>query len=284
MSEPNDDGLSDLQHLLSAERDFPHAEYDSGRASAWSRIEATTALATGAAAGAHEAPHHVTPATPGSPARLAPTPGHSHAPGAANPAAGPGAVRAVERASATGVAAKLAAVVGMRLPLAALSLVAGSAVGAAGHATFASKPAPEIRVVTHYVERPVPRAMYTEVPALPSASAAPTAPMIPTPSVRASEPKQDGPTRLAAERELIDVARSAVGRHNPDAALRALAEHAKTFPNGALSEEREALWVQALVTAGRNMEARTRADRFRKSYPSSMLLPAVDAAVQGIAP
>lgn len=83
---------------------------------------------------------------------------------------------------------------------------------------------------------------------------------------------------LAAEQAVLDVGRTALGRGDADNALAATAEHAKKFPRGALSEEREAIAVQALALGGKKEEAKARAERFKKAHPESILLPAVLAA------
>jgi outer membrane protein assembly factor BamD (BamD/ComL family) len=84
---------------------------------------------------------------------------------------------------------------------------------------------------------------------------------------------------LRAERAILDVARTAVGRGQGAAALAALDRHAHDFPRGRLSEEREGMIIQALLMSGRSPEARSRLERFRKSFPRSMMLPALDAAL-----
>jgi hypothetical protein len=84
---------------------------------------------------------------------------------------------------------------------------------------------------------------------------------------------------LAAERALLDAARVALGRGEPDAALDAVARHAREFPNGRLTEEREALAVRALAKAGRVEEARARGVTFLEKYPRSLAGPAVRAAM-----
>lgn len=88
---------------------------------------------------------------------------------------------------------------------------------------------------------------------------------------------------LTRERALLDVARTALGRSDAPSALAACSEHERTFPRGALREEREAIAVQALVVGGLREEARARAARFEKAFPSSILLPAVRAAA-GVSP
>ena len=133
---------------------------------------------------------------------------------------------------------------------------------------------------------------------------APAAPRLPPPpphSVQPTEPetkKPDAPTRqreavkppvdsppptrdvaLADERALIEIARTALAKRQTAKALEALQSHADKFATGQLVEERESLWVQALVNAGERAQAKTKADAFRRRFPESMLLPAVDAAL-----
>ena len=100
------------------------------------------------------------------------------------------------------------------------------------------------------------------------------------PVVSALAPRGDD---LAAERAALDVARTALGRGDGANALAACDEHARRYPRGALAEEREAIAVQALVLEHRGADARVRAERFRKTHPRSILLPAVLAAA-GIDP
>jgi hypothetical protein len=88
---------------------------------------------------------------------------------------------------------------------------------------------------------------------------------------------------LAKERAVLDVARSALGRGDAANTLVAIAEHEHKYPQGALTEEREALAIQALAMQGRRTDAQARAGRFQKRFPKSMLLPAI-AAVTGEGP
>jgi outer membrane protein assembly factor BamD (BamD/ComL family) len=62
----------------------------------------------------------------------------------------------------------------------------------------------------------------------------------------------------------------------PARALQALEQHAAEFPAGMLAEERESLWIQALVAQGRKGDARAKADAFREKYPGSILWPVVE--------
>jgi hypothetical protein len=124
------------------------------------------------------------------------------------------------------------------------------------------------------------------VPALPALPALPTVDMKDLPSVPSVVTDAGAPRSgadLAAERALLDVARTALGRGDGANALSTCDDHARKFPRGALAEEREAIAVQALVLEHHGEDARVRAERFRKSHPRSILLPAVLAAA-GIEP
>lgn len=120
-----------------------------------------------------------------------------------------------------------------------------------------------------------------------SASPAPTLPSIALNDLPSATPANGAPSvsargtggsALEAERALLDVARTALGRGDGTNALAACDDHARKFPRGALGEEREAIAVQALVLGQRGEDAKLRAERFRKAYPRSILLPAVLAA------
>jgi hypothetical protein len=123
---------------------------------------------------------------------------------------------------------------------------------------------------------PQPTPAIAPVPTAPPPRAATTAPP------RAPATVDDRDLDLAAERALVDLARAGVARNQHAAALEALERHLQKFPRGRLAEERDMLWVQALVQAGRHTDARARAAAFRRRYPRSLLLPAIDAALANI--
>jgi hypothetical protein len=168
----------------------------------------------------------------------------------------------------------------------AAALVVGA--GAGRLTSPSSAPARGVSSAEAHVEREAPpvaavlapgdRSSPSEVPpaatpsSAPSASPTSTAPFVAEGSGRA-------PGNLAAERRLLDVARTALGRDNGVDALVACDEHARRFPRGTLAEEREALAVQALAECKRPSEARMRGERFRQSYPKSILLPVVLDAI-----
>jgi hypothetical protein len=167
--------------------------------------------------------------------------------------------------------------------LLAVAFVAGGAVGALVHARLT--PVPATRVVD--VDRPapwVPSAAFTAVsPTAPGPSAAPSP--LPAASIAVTSvasPPHIGRPQLDAERALLDAARVALVSGDTDTALRALDRHAQTYRRPILGEERDALFVQTLVRAGRYDEARTRAEAFRREAPQSLLRPAVDDAIASI--
>jgi len=116
----------------------------------------------------------------------------------------------------------------------------------------------------------VPTVVPSDLPLVVAAKPAPAPSALPSHAPRGSD--------LAAERAVLDMARTALNKGDNQNALAAAQEHEKKFPRGALSEEREAIAVRALSEGGRKDEAKARAERFKKSHPESILLPAVLAA------
>lgn len=112
------------------------------------------------------------------------------------------------------------------------------------------------------------------IEALPSAK---VPPVVATP-----ESSAGSAAGLAAERALLDIARAAFARGEPNEALVAAQRHAKDYPQGVLTEERDALAIRALAAMGRRDEASARAQKFRTKYPKSLLLPAIDSALRDI--
>ncbi len=88
----------------------------------------------------------------------------------------------------------------------------------------------------------------------------------------------------AEEARLVETARTALVRGNSADALIALDAHSTKYPSGERAEEREALAVQALVKAGRADDARARAERFKKGFPGSIYLGAVNASIASLPP
>jgi hypothetical protein len=121
-------------------------------------------------------------------------------------------------------------------------------------------------------------------PAEARAEAPAEAPLPPASAPRRSASQEAGAVgrdaALAAERALLETARAALARGQRVTAFDALTKHAQAFPRGRLGEERDGLFIQALISAGRIDEARARLARFRRSYPRSMLLQAFDASLR----
>lgn len=102
------------------------------------------------------------------------------------------------------------------------------------------------------------------------------------PPASAPAPRAHSDGTLAAARARLAVAYDALARGDGPGALDALARYQREFPRGRLAEERDGLWVQALVAAGRYDEARARAARFHREHAASIFAAAVDAVVRSI--
>lgn len=87
---------------------------------------------------------------------------------------------------------------------------------------------------------------------------------------------------LARERAVLDRARSALAAGEAARALEQAKRHAREFPNGILSEEREAITVNVLVRLGRYDQANQHAASFRVRYPRSLLMHSVEAAMAAV--
>lgn len=102
------------------------------------------------------------------------------------------------------------------------------------------------------------------------------------PSIQsATAPATEPHWGLEAEGELLQKGRTAMVRGDSEGALAAVEEHASRFPQGKLAEEREALRIQVLVSEDRDPEARAALGAFRRTYPRSLLGPALEEAVVG---
>jgi len=171
------------------------------------------------------------------------------------------------------------------------TLLLGAALGAGVHETLDRRAARTVSDAVAVAPAPVvspPR------PLPPGPSAEPSA-AVPAPLARAINhhhevqdhaPAIDAPTRdraLAAERALLEQARTALTRGQDGDALTVLERHARTFPQGALAEERESLLVQALVGGQQYERARRAAERFHHRFPNSIFGAGVDEAVASIA-
>ncbi len=194
------------------------------------------------------------------------------------------AARSLARAAASTASKKLP------LALIGFGLGAGSGVGATlavqgrRHvaAPLASSGTPP---VSGLAAPPPPRPMPSPVTVPPprpvrhrAAAAAPSRP--PAAAVLPLAQPQPRDERLAAERALLEKGRTALTRGDAPGSLAVVADHARRFPDGELAEEREALRIQALLAEDRRAEALAVLGAFRRRFPGSLLLPALDRELE----
>lgn len=247
---------------LAAERD--HLPRDAARAERlFSRVVVTVgavAVATGSAAAAGSA-----------------------AAGSAAAGSSAGAPLASGAAKVAGATMTAKAAVG----LAALAFALGTGAGVALERTRSPEhaaPRSEPSSSASSSAAPVPEVPASVLSAAtpPSASVAtsrPSSSPVPVPPEATATTQDQKDAELAAERALVDRARSALGRGDTAASLEAVAAHETRFPRGRLTEERELVAIQTLVRRGDGAAAKARADRFRKTHPKSVFLPAIDRLV-----
>ena len=120
----------------------------------------------------------------------------------------------------------------------------------------------------------VPRSAAPPAPnSAPSSSPSALSSNAASPSLASSSPAASSST---SERTLIDDARSVLASGHPGTAIRML----QAFQgSGPYSEEREAIWIEALIGAARLDEARQRLTRFAHQYPKSRRLDAFRQAL-----
>ena len=168
------------------------------------------------------------------------------------------------------------------LPLIAAAItVAGLAV--AGASFYGAKSAEQATMLS-LAKLTAPRARHVAVgggllgTSPPNDSSVEQVPTQPQPRTPGSSPAGTESTRApsvkqyATELALLEPARSSIGHGNYAAALAAIDQHRREFPNGQLSEEREALWVRAVWGVGQRPAALAAAKVFRRRYPRSGLL------------
>ena len=91
-----------------------------------------------------------------------------------------------------------------------------------------------------------------------------------------SRPAASGMSNLAEQQTLLNQARAALAKGDYLAALQAVELHGRRYPNGIMTEEREALAIKALAGKGNYGDARARGARFRERFPHSLLLASID--------
>lgn len=141
----------------------------------------------------------------------------------------------------------------------------------------------------HASNEPVAAPVAVSAAALPSialtipATSASCPPRLEIAPVEPTATKAKSPTKLGRHTEafvkelrVLQPAREAVTRQEFALALGAIAEHQRQYPAGALTEEREALRVKALLGLGRIAEAQRAGAAFHTRFPRSALLGRID--------
>jgi hypothetical protein len=184
-----------------------------------------------------------------------------------------------------------------RLPLTVGLVALGGLSGAGIHALLQKTPQPVSPIAAPVGPRllaapAVPRdTQPTIVGSAPPVKVAPRPePQLPVrrqvPSVRPVVPPGEDDRRLprdgelAAERALLEQARTALARGKPADALALLSRHEREFAKGRLAEERQALTILSLAADHQIGAARSNASKFRREFPTSMLLRTIDAAIE----
>jgi hypothetical protein len=128
--------------------------------------------------------------------------------------------------------------------------------------------APQARVTTLAPRQPQPLEAAAETPTAPSAPA----PVIVRP--RAAEASANA----AQDAELLQQARRSVVTE-PARALELIVEHQQRFPRSVLTEERQALRIEALIRIGRRSEAERELGIFEARSPRSLYLRRLRALI-----
>lgn len=120
-----------------------------------------------------------------------------------------------------------------------------------------------------------PAPAVTPLPIVVKPASAPVAAAIP-----ASSAHESHTTERATERAWLDAARTALSEHDFDSATSNLETAGARFPDGALSEEREALAIHVLIARGDQKLAELAINTFRARRPGSPFVLAIEEAMQ----
>lgn len=247
---------AELEELLRAERGRPPPGEDV-QARVLSRVSATVGGGGGGGGGDHPTPQSPTSTTP----PPAPTGGLALGAGA-RVLSSKLLVLGLGATAITGLAALgISATRGDSSPT-----TSSSSIGSSSTAPSTASAGPPVE--------PLPSVASARVET--ASSATPGAHVAPRPSHELDTSRE---ATLAAERALLDDAQRALGGRRLAQTFALLTRHAQEFPRGRLSEEREGLWIRALISGGRTDEARSRAARFRRLYPWSMLIPSLESTL-----
>ena len=169
--------------------------------------------------------------------------------------------------------------VGGKAAIVGAGIAIGMAVGTVWtmHRASHSRVSPAPSVVSSVVEAPANQSIGVQAPSAPAESAT-TAEL--TPPAAASGPQHDNHPTGLSEAALLAQARSVLAT-NPRRALALTQEHAKRFPQGALTQEREVIAIEALSRLGQTDAARSRGSDFERRYPGSAHQPKIDQATRG---
>lgn len=178
----------------------------------------------------------------------------------------------------------------------ALALPIGAALGASGHALVVNRaPAATVQVAA-------------VAPKLTAASVVTPAANEPatseTPALAASKPEP--PTKASAsahllgahtrsvpwsmnvykplnrELTLLEKARTLLSDGDAAGTLKLLKQHQWRYPKSSMEQERQSLYIKALVLAGRRVEARAKALAFVRRFPHSTLRSSVEKSIQSM--
>ena len=95
-------------------------------------------------------------------------------------------------------------------------------------------------------------------------------PSVQEPPVQKPPPSVRQPAPVPSQADLLARAWEALAKRDIAVTLKILDDDRRLHPDGALTEEREAMRVQALLAASRTQEARTHAEQFLAKWPRSV--------------
>ncbi len=148
-------------------------------------------------------------------------------------------------------------------------------------ARHALRPPPAVVVRAPVSPSPAPSAVVAPSPAV-EVVPEPVAAVVAAPSRR--ERGDASTDDLVAERALLEDVRDDLARGRLDEAQGALRQHRARFPHAHFAEEREFLMVRVLSARGDDAAASRRREAFRRRYPGSLYLPALDEPARTISP
>jgi hypothetical protein len=159
---------------------------------------------------------------------------------------------------------------------AAGAIAGGVAYGIHDARTPSGHVAPPAVTSTHVVDTPPAAVTAREQRTTDAATEDDVAPPAATPPVSKG-------VKPPSEVELLDRARAAL-KTEPAKALALTRQHQRLYPDGALSQEREVLAIEALSRLGKKGNAEKRAGQFEQRYPGSAYQKKVETTVRDSGP